>query len=61
MDIKVKKVNDYTRELDIDISWEEVQPDFHKTTKNLWALILFCFELFPIGEVTLHEIICYFF
>tara|TARA_Y100001970_G_scaffold294057_1_gene446343 strand:- start:2871 stop:4160 length:1290 start_codon:yes stop_codon:yes gene_type:complete len=34
VNIKVKKVNDYTRELDIDISWEEVQPDFHKTTKK---------------------------
>ena len=34
MKINVTKVNEYTRELEIDIPWEELKPDFDKTTKK---------------------------
>jgi FKBP-type peptidyl-prolyl cis-trans isomerase (trigger factor) len=32
--IKVKKVNDYTRELVIDIPWTELESDFNDTIKK---------------------------
>jgi len=32
--INVTKVNEYTRELEIDIPWEELKPDFDKSTKK---------------------------
>ena len=31
--IKVKNINEYTRELDVDLSWEEVHSDFNKAAK----------------------------
>ena len=34
MKINVTKVNEYTRELEIDIPWEELKPDFDKSTKK---------------------------
>ena len=34
MKIKVKKVNDYTRELVIDIPWTELESDFNDTIKK---------------------------
>ena len=34
MKIKVKNINDYTRELAIDISWEEIQSDFDDAIKK---------------------------
>ena len=33
MQIKVKNINEYTRELDVDLSWEEVHSDFNKAAK----------------------------
>ena len=33
MQIKVKNINEYTRELDVDLSWEEVRSDFNKAAK----------------------------
>ena len=34
MKIKVKKTNEYTRELEIDIPWSELEPDFNTTIKK---------------------------
>ena len=33
-DIKINKVNDYTRELEIDIPWGELESDFNDTIKK---------------------------
>ena len=33
MQIKVKNINEYTRELVVDLSWEEVHSDFNKAAK----------------------------
>ena len=33
MKIKVKNINEYTRELVVDLSWEEVHSDFNKAAK----------------------------
>ena len=34
MKIKVKKENDYTRELEIDIPWTDLESDFDDTIKK---------------------------
>ena len=34
MKIKVKKENDYTRELEIDIPWKDLESDFDDTIKK---------------------------
>ena len=34
MEIKVKKINAYTREIDVNVSWEECRNDFHLTVKK---------------------------
>ena len=34
MKIKVKKTNEYTRELEIDIPWSELESDFNTTVKK---------------------------
>ena len=33
MEVVEKIVNDYTRELNINLTWEEVQPNFNKAAK----------------------------
>ena len=34
MKIKVKNINDYTKEVKLDISWSTLEPDFNTTLKN---------------------------
>ena len=34
MKIDIKKTNDYTRELDIDISWSDLEADFNNSIKK---------------------------
>ena len=33
MQVVAKNINDYTRELKVDLTWEEVQPNFNKAAK----------------------------
>ena len=33
MQVVAKSINDYTRELKVDLNWEEVQPNFNKSAK----------------------------
>ena len=34
MEIKVKNINAYTREIEINVSWEECRDDFQLTVKK---------------------------
>ena len=33
MQVVARNINDYTRELKVDLTWEEVQPNFNKAAK----------------------------
>ena len=33
MQVVAKNINEYTRELKVDLTWEEVQPNFNKAAK----------------------------
>ena len=34
MKIKTKKINDYTREIDINVQWSEIKSDFENSLKK---------------------------